>query len=130
MKKLTICAIMIITLSILLSSCVFPGKVNISNDSQGNIKYIYNDKNISTSMSKEDSETIINIIDGRECQYDNPSCGFDGNISFSFGNDTFYPACDGCSIIKYHNKYFNVLDAEIKQIHAIMEKYGAYFPCI
>lgn len=130
MKKLTVCAILFIAATILLSSCAFPKNVNISNDLQGNIKYIYNDKNISASMSKDDSQTIINIINGSECHNDNPSCGFDGNISFSFGSDIFLPACDGCPIIKYCNKYFNVSKSEIEQIHNIMAKHGAKFPCV
>lgn len=130
MKKLTICGILIIAATILLSSCVFPKNVNISNDLQGSIKYIYNDENISASMSKDDSQTIINIINSNECHNDNPSCGFDGNISFSFGTDTFLPACDGCPIIKYRTKYFNVSESEIEQIHNIMAKHGAKFPFV
>lgn len=131
-KKLSaicLCIIMIFSAAI-LSSCIFSEKVSISDDLQGNIKFIYNDKNIDTQMDIEDSDAVIDIFNNKECFADNPSCGFDGNISLTFGTDTFMVACDGCSTIKYHNKYFYVSDSEIRQIHRIMRKYGARFPCV
>lgn len=131
-KKLSaicLCIIMIFSAAI-LSSCIFSDTVNIPDDSQGSIKFIYIDKNINTQMDKQDSDEVISIFNNRKCYFDNPSCGFDENISLSFGTNTFLVACDGCSIIKYHNKYFNVSNSEIEKIHNIMVKYGAVFPCV
>lgn len=131
-KKLSaicLCIIMIFSAA-LLSSCIFSEKIRISEDLQSSIKFIYNDKNINTQMDKEDSDAVVDIFNNKECFTDNPSCGFDGNISLTFGTDTFMVACDGCSIIKHNNKYFNVSDSEIRQIHRIMRKYGARFPCV
>ena len=117
-KKLSaicLCIIMIFSAA-LLSSCIFSEKVRISEDLKGSIKFKYNDKNINTQMDKEDSDAVVDILNNKEC--------------FTFGTDTFMVACDGCSIIKYHNKYFNVSDSEIEKIHNIMVKYGAVFPCV
>ena len=63
---------------------------------------------------------IKEIFNGKELFRDNPS----------FDNITFSVACDGCPIIKYKNKYFYVSEIELEQIHNIMKKYGAKFPCI
>lgn len=92
--------------------------------------YIYEDKNINESLNKEDMLIIKEIFNGKELFRDNPSCGFDENISLCFDNITFTVACDGCPIIKYKNKYFYVSEIELEQIHNIMKKYGAKFPCI
>lgn len=133
MKKLCcFCACVLLGVMILtiFVSCSFSETVNISNYSQCNITFIYSDKNISEPMCEKDSNDILNIFNGRECYKDNPSCGFDENISLSFGKDKFLIACDGWPIIKYKGKFFNVSESEIEKLHKIMEKYSANFPCI
>ncbi len=72
-------------------------------------------------INKEDMLIIKEIFNGKELFRDNPSCGFDENISLCFDNITFSVACDGCPIIKYKNKYFYVSEIELEQIHNIME---------
>lgn len=107
-----------------------PNEINIVNSNEAKIVYIYGDKNILEKLNEDDLLTIENIINGKQLYQDEPSCGFDENISLHFNNNIFSVACDGCPIIKYNNKYFSVSDSQIEQIHNIMEKYGAEFPCV
>lgn len=89
-----------------------------------------NETRLTQKMSAEDTEIIKEIFrDNRKLYYDSPACGFYGH-SIRLGNQEFYPACDTCSIIMYKTKYFNVSEKEIDQIHKIMKKYGANFPCV
>lgn len=119
---------------IIIASIVFilynPSKINISNCENATIIYMYGDKIIDKPIDKKDMLIIRDILDGKELYKDSPSCGFDANISLRFDNNTFSVACDGCSIIKYRNKFLDLSESEIEQIHNIMKKYGAKFPCI
>lgn len=128
-KKLFTTGIVFSLILFVFCSCNL-NKVNIPDSSTAKIVYKYNDKNINESLNEDESLIIKDIFNDKELFYDNPSCGFNANISLSFDDKTFMIACDGCSIIKYNNKYFNVSDSQIEQIHNIIQKYGAKFPCI
>lgn len=128
-NKLFTAGIIVSLILFVFCSCNL-NKINIPDNATAKIVYKYDDKNINESLNEDESLIIKDIFNGKELFYDNPSCGFNANISLSFDNKTFMIACDGCSIIKYNNKYFNVSDSQIEQIHNIMQKYGAKFPCI
>lgn len=133
MKKKLFYIIGVIVIASLLAFVLYnfyPSKINISDNASAKIIYVYGDENIDKPLNKDDALIIKDIFNGKELFRDNPSCGFDTNISLRFDNSIFSVACDGCPIIKYKNRYFNVSESQIKQIHNIMKKYGAQFPCV
>lgn len=135
MKKrvfLVISGLIVIVLIIFILLEFFKLKeiINIADSNEAEIVYVYGDKNITEELSKDDLIIIKDIINGKQLYKDEPSCGFDENISLRFDKNIFSVACDGCPIIKYNNKYFNVSDLQIEEIHNIMKKYGAKFPCV
>lgn len=133
MKKklfyIVVCVVIVFLLVFNFCGC-YPIKINISDNAAAKIVYKYDDENIDRPLNEDDALIIRDIFNGKELFRDNPSCGFDTNISLRFDNSIFSVACDGCSIIKYKNRYFNLSETQIEQIHNIMKKYGAHFPCV
>lgn len=130
-KKELIIGIIIVALIALVVyfSNVLLFNVHISN-SQAKIVYSYDEKNINEDLTKQESDKIYKIFDNSPLAYDSPSCGFTDSVSIKYGFDTFEIACDDCGIVKYKNKYFNVSDTQIEEIHKIMVAHGAHFPCV
>jgi len=120
---------------IFLYFLIFPEVVYVPDCETGEITCVeYSENNqeirLTKTMSEEDTEVIKEIFSKkRKLYFDSPSCGFYGH-SIRLGNQEFYPACDTCNTILYKTKYFNVSEKEIAEIHKIMEKYGAKFPCV
>ena len=112
--------------------------INISAENNAEVVFVYDyydndeDANIRETLSEDDLKTVKEILNGKKpyWEFGVPSCGFDENISIQFGDKVFSPACDGCNIIRYRNKYIRVSDGEINIIHRVMRKHGAHFPCI
>lgn len=133
MKKkifLIISIIIIVGVIIFLFYNLNSNKIDISDNATAKVTYVYEGKNVNESLTPKETQTIKNIFNDKELLADNPSCGFDDNISLRFDNNIFAIACDACPIIRYNNKYFYVTDEEIGQIHTIMEKHGAKFPYV
>ena len=107
---------------------VFP-KIKIK-ENNASIVYIYEDKTINSNLTVDESEFLKKIFNGKRAYFDNPSCGFDENVSVRFSDMTFCIACDTCSIIKVKDRYFGISDEEREEINKIFEKYGGKFPCV
>lgn len=131
-KKYSIILIVsILSLAILAFFYFNPVFVTVPDCENAEVVFIYNEDNIRQTVSAEDTEKLKTILGGfRWLDYDMPACGFDDNICIRLGNKSFSPACDRDPIIKFRNKYFSLTEKEIEQIHIIMEKYGAHFPCV
>ncbi len=128
------CVAILMILVVMLSVCGC-SKTSVSNNADVTLIYIYGEENISVSLSAEEAEKVIAILDGN--RYDSvtsgvPSCGFDKNISLEVGNRVFAIARDTCNCIQDlgNLRYFAVSQEEIEYIHALFENYGGYFPCI
>ena len=50
--------------------------------------------NQTVQLSEQESETILDILNGKERFFDNPFCGFDENRSLCVNEKTYCPACD------------------------------------
>ena len=91
-------------------------------------------KDISDKLTSEEEETILSILNKKTLGRDNPSCGFDDDISIRFNNDEeiFSIACDNCGIIYWKNKdkYLSLTDSENETIRNILRKHGFIFPCV
>ena len=99
----------------------------------GEATFIYGSNNSISKISKEDLETIKNIIGNKALYSDNPSCGFSTDVSLKFNDEkTFCIAMDGCPTLLYkeENKYLNLNEEEYEELVDILKKYGISFPCV
>ncbi len=114
---------------VLLASC---SRVSVSSDVLAELTFKYGDISVSATLTKEESEQLSNIVNGKALYAGDPSCSFDVNISFRVGDRVFCPACDSCGKVKdcKTGKYFNISEAERETIEGIFEKYGGHFPCV
>lgn len=121
--------LVIICLIFSLSSCVF---VNIDKNSSVELIYLYDDVDVDTQLSKEESKEIIEIFSGKVLLPDNPSCGFDENVSLRINEKIYSPACDDCCIVKdwSSGKYFSISRSQRDTIEEIFSTHGGHFPCI
>jgi hypothetical protein len=99
------------------------------------LTFIYEDINVSATLSDEEAEKVIAILDGK--RYDSftsglPACGFDKNISLKVGGRVYAVACDTCNYIQdFGNlRYFTITKEDMEYIHTLFENYGGYFPCV
>lgn len=85
------------------------------------------------TVSDDDLEAIKALFDGKLLYRDTPSCGFDEEISLRFnGTETFCVANDTCPVVYWKEKdcFFRLSETEQRQLYALLEPYGFYFPCI
>jgi len=94
------------------------------------------DANISVVITDEnDILALQEILRGRSVR-SSFDCGFSIDISITMTNGRrsimFCPANDGCPTLRIgnSNRYLTVSDEAIAILHEILEKYGAFFPCI
>ena len=120
--------LLMIPFMMFLSAC--NNTTNISTDSIGQLNYNYNNKHISVTLTNSESNTIKDMFNNKELYFDEPSCGFDKNISIKFENDYYCIACDSCGVIKIGDKYFNISNSDRSKIEEIFKKYGGKFPCV
>ena len=96
--------------------------------------------NPSSSISvivKDDSDILAlrEILKGHSFR-DSPACGFTTDISITMTDGRksimFCPANDGCPILRIgdSNRYIRISEAQRDTLHKILERYGAFFPCI
>lgn len=131
-KYIIILPIIFIFVLLLLAFYIF-NKTNLDFVKRGRAVFKYANTDISQQLSDEDCEKIINIFDNKIMYNDEPSCGFDENISIIFNNSqTFCIACDTCPVIywKEKDKYFRISEDKKNQLYSILNNYGFIFPCI
>ncbi|MBQ8579701.1 MAG: hypothetical protein IJ448_03300 [Oscillospiraceae bacterium] len=128
------CFAILMILVVMLSVCGC-SKTSVSNNADVTLTFVCGEKNVSVSLTDEEAEKVIAILDGN--RYDSvtsgvPSCGFDKNISLKVGNRVFAIAQDTCNCIQDlgNLRYFDIPKEDMEYIHFLFEKYGGYFPCI
>lgn len=111
---------------------VFLRKGSVDKNQSIELVYKYEDSSVDTQLSEQESEQIINIFDGKELYFDNPSCGFDENVSLRVNGKIFCPACDTCCTVKdcSSGQFFTVSQSERDMIEEIFETHGGHFPCV
>ena len=133
MKKLVFSMpIIIVIIALLLNS----GIEKINTNSTVELSFYYGDSKVKTNLNKEESDTIISILNGK--RYENKmvtgelSCGFSSNASLKIESEIYQPACDGCNYVyvKSKDKYIYLKDSERDTINKIFEKHGGFFPCV
>ncbi len=120
--------IIIVICILFLCGC---NKIKVKDNEDIYLMYVNENKNIKQKLTSNETKQIKKIIDNKKMYNDNPSCGFDKNVSFILEGLTFSIACDSCGIIKIEEKkkYLKLLDEEREKIDEIFEKYGGSFPC-
>lgn len=131
MKKL----LAIILSAILLLSVAGCGQtqMQINDPSQATLKFIYADKEIVQVLDADDTAKIVEMFSGKALDGNStPSCGFDDDISITFGNQVFAIACDDCAVVKdcKSNKYFDITSEDKEYLVSLFEEYGGFFPCV
>lgn len=126
--------ILCITLTVILLSLLFTGltKTIVLPDNNATLSFIYGNKNIVQTLTDAEIENLREILSDKNPDYFLlPACGFDKNISISFGFQTFSFACDGCDIaeISPFTRHIDITEEETEYIHSLFEKYGGFFPC-
>lgn len=124
--------VLLIVVAIL--TVIILNRVNMSFAEDGEVCFHYKDSKVDKQLSNKDFEYICGLFNGKFLTFDNPSCGFDENISVKFngGDQIFCLAHDGCPIIYWKNKdkYFSLSENEYSDLKNILSEYGVYFPCI
>ncbi|MCL2747532.1 MAG: hypothetical protein FWE59_02615 [Oscillospiraceae bacterium] len=98
------------------------------------IKYYYDDIKIDVVVTDEDDMRIIKENLTGVSFADNPSCGFDLDVSISFSDGekeiVICPACDSCwtARIGDSGRYIAINDRKV--LEAVLAKYGMTFPCV
>ena len=130
--KQILCFFLMVAILFALWGC---SKTNVSANAEVTLTFINESKNVSTTLSEEEAEKVIAILDGKG--YDSPAsgipaCGFDKNISLQVDDHIYAIACDTCNYIQDlgNLRYFSVSQEDMDYIHSLFEKHGGYFPCI
>ena len=119
-------------MSLLILTLCSCGKISVDKNQAVELVYKYAGASVDVQLSKQESEKILNIFDSKELYNDNPSCGFDENVSLRVSGKTFCPACDTCCIVKdcSSGQFFTISQAERDTIEEVFESHGGHFPCI
>ena len=128
MKKLFL---FIISVCIVMSLCSC--SVVLSDKSQPvELVFHYNESSVDAQLTEQDSKAVYEMFDGKELYFDEPSCGFDENISLRINGRAYCPACDSCCTVKDcgSGMYFTISQSERNTIERIFRKHGGYFPCV
>ena len=111
------------------------GTTNIPEPTTGSVRFDYTDNTV--QVLQEDLKQLYKNMNHRVLRWDNPSCGFGGDVSMTLIDENgqehhFWFACDTCPIVYYkeQNRYFNLSNKEDAEIKEILSTYGFYFPCI
>ena len=128
MKRILVFVLMTFLL-LILCSC---GKVTVDKNQSVQLIYKYAGASVDVQLSEQESDKITNIFDGKELFFDNPSCGFDENVSLRVNGKTYCPACDTCCTVKdcSSGQFFTVSQSERDTIEEIFETHGGHFPCV
>ena len=99
------------------------------------LEYRNVDKNISARVADErDILKLKQILSGHPFK-DSPACGFSSDISITVTNDkksiVFYPACDGCPLLRINDsdKYIRITEEARINLNEILGMYDMTFPC-
>ena len=128
MKKVILCIISI-CLAFALCSC---GRVSAGGSEPVELKFHYDGASVDAVLSEQDSEVIRNMFDGKELYFDDPSCGFNENVSLRVDGKVFCPACDKCAVVKDcgSGQYFELSESERRELVKIFSQHGGSFPCV
>ena len=126
----------VLLILVIIFSLYACSKTRVAADQNVTLLFIYEDKNITATLTDEEAAKVIEILNGNT--YDPlfligyPSCGFWNTVALKVGDRTFSIASDGCNCIRDLGNlmYFDIPEEDMAYIHSLFEKYGGYFPCV
>ncbi len=120
-----------LTLAVILVLFVFAGCKREDAPKSGKVHFYYGETQIEEELTEEEVKTIANILEGKEAYTDSvPACGFDENIYIVLGDVWYWFGCDGCGTAMNKKGFIDLSQEEIDRIHAILESYGCFWPCL
>lgn len=127
MKKISV-ALLCIAIIFCFSAC----KIFILPNQTAKLNYEYMNIVIHKDLTEQESNTVINIINGSSLYNDMPACGFNDKICIEIEGKKYAIACDNCSIMKdvSTGMYFYPTEENMKIIRNIFISYGAKIPCV
>jgi hypothetical protein len=126
----------ILLILVIIFSLYACSKTRVAADQDVTLLFIYEDKNITATLTDEEAAKVIEILNGNTYDptilFGSPSCGFWDTVALKVGDRTFSIASDGCNCIRdgYNRMYFDIPEADMAYIHSLFERYGGYFPCV
>lgn len=88
------------------------------------------------TMSEQDANALMRLIDGHRFFKDMLSCGFSEKASLriecSGQSIILFFALDGCPYLysPQNSRYLRLTKEEMADLHALVELYGLRFPCV
>ena len=133
-KKKTIIIISILAAILIIGGVIYylvPHPIHLSVGNRGRVLFNPNGEEIDVTISEDMAADLVDVIDGKKLAFDSgePECGFDETVAIVVDGKRFLVARDGCPTLKYHNRYIELSEEEMKSVHRVMEYFGAYFPC-
>ncbi len=134
-KKKTIIIISILAAILIIGGVIYylvPHTIHVGIGNGARVLFNPYGEKIDVTISEDMAADLVEAIDGKILAFDNgePSCGFDDKVAIIVDGKRFLVACDGCPTLKYHNRYIELSEEEMKTVHRVMEDFGAYFPCV
>lgn len=126
----------VLLILVIIFSLYACSKTRVAADQNVTLLFIYEDKNITATLTDEEAAKVIEILNGNTYDltilFGSPSCGFWDTVALKVGERTFSIASDGCNCIRDLGNlmYFDIPEEDMAYIHSLFEKYGGYFPCV
>lgn len=130
MKRL-LAFVLIFILMICISGC---SQIRISQNELAVLTYhepvVGNTETIVETLSAEESTKVRQILMDAKHNAGIGGCHYTEDISFTFGDQVFAVACDGCETIwdMQNDKYYEVDKEDWAYIKALFEQYGGKLP--
>lgn len=127
MKRLFALAL-ILLIAAALCGC---SRVDIAEDQPVMLVFRCGDTAVEEPLSEAEAAQIIEIFQGKQLFFDNPSCGFSPDVSLRIGGRAYCPACDKCCYVQdiFSLKCFKLTQAERDILESIFSAHGGFFPC-
>lgn len=122
-----------VILAVLLLFSAGCAKTETIDFSQATLKFIYADREIVQVLDADDTAKIAEMFSSRIADRSSiPSCGFDEDISITFGDRVFAIAGDDCPVVKdcAKDSHFYITEADKAYLVSLFEEYGGFFPCV
>ena len=123
--------LLIVALMISISGC---SRIHISQNELAVLTYhepvVNNTETIVETLSAEESARVRQILTNAKYNPGIGGCYYTEDISFTFGDQVFAVACDGCETIWdiQNDKYYAVDQEDWAYIKALFKQYGGKLP--
>ena len=125
-KKIVVAIAFVVLAAVCVSIFIVPQREIILNNVE-NISIVVKNLNFDVAISDLNDIRAFKKILGKYPVGGAPSCPFgyiEIQMNQNYGNVSFFPATDGCHIIKTSDKYLYLSDNEWECVIQLLKKYG------